>query len=197
MGFTNYDIGSALQTICLRRVEDPFKYPLHQELMDDKKAFRGKVQVETGKDYKWVKEELSKINNERDTMPKRYEKSEVLKTYYHEAMMLRKEILSSVERQTYWRAWKFARPQWEKTSWNFVKSDFDWITYDKKKSSVFFFVWTQWERQIRKSMMSCFNEPSACQQVHDAVYSRQVIEPNIIEKKVLQDTGFKVQISTD
>ena len=197
LGFTNYDIGSALQTICLQLVEDPSLYPLHQELMNDKKGFRAKVQGETGKDYKWVKKELSKINNEKDTMPKRYEKSQTLKAYYKEAMVLRKKILASVEPLIYSRAYEFAKPKWEKTSWNPVINDFTWITYEKKESSIFFFIWTQWERQIRESMMSCFDDPSACHQVHDAVYSRQIINPKIIETRVLQDTGFKVQISTD
>ena len=197
LGFTNYDIGAALQTICLQRVDEPSLYPVHQELMNDKIAFRAKVQRETGKDYKWVKKELSKINNEKDTMPKRYEKSQTLKAYYREAMLLRKEIISSAEPLMRSRAEEFAKPKWEKSSWNRTKNEYDWITYEKKESSIFFFIWTQWERQIREAMMSCFNEPSACHQVHDAVYSKQIIDPRDIEEKVFMDTGFKVQISTD
>jgi len=67
----------------------------------------------------------------------------------------------------------------------------------KKDTSIYFFIWTQWERQIRESMMSCFNNPSSCHQVHDAVYSKQIIDSVTIEEKVLEYTGFKVQISTD
>lgn len=46
-------------------------------------------------------------------------------------------------------------------------------------------------------MMSCFYEPSACHQVHDAVYSKEIVNPQIIEDKVLNDTGFKVNIFID
>ena len=42
-GYTNYDIGSALQTICIQLVKNPALYPLHQELVNEKKAFRAKV----------------------------------------------------------------------------------------------------------------------------------------------------------
>jgi len=52
-------------------------------------------------------------------------------------------------------------------------------------------------RQIRQSMMSCFDIPSACHQVHDAVYSKQEIEVEVLEQKVLNDTGFKIKISRD
>ena len=196
LGFCSYDISAALQTICLQLVEDPSIYPLHQELMNDKYRFRAKVQEETGKDYKWVKKELSKINNEKDTMPKRYEKSPTLKAYYKEAMILRKKILASAEPLIYSRAKEFARPLW-KSYWNPVKNDYDWIIIGKKESGIFFYIWTQWERQIRECMMSCFDNPSACHQVHDAVYSKQKIDPVLIEQKVLEETGFKVQISTD
>jgi len=62
---------------------------------------------------------------------------------------------------------------------------------------VFFFIWTQWERQIREVMMSCFDNPTACHQVHDAIYSRQKIDPKLIEAAVLEQTGFSVKISVE
>ena len=72
------------------------------------------------------------------------------------------------------------------------------VNEDKyKESSLFFFIWTQFERQIRESMMSCFDDPKACHQVHDAVYSRQQIKLSTMEEKILNDTGFKVIISGD
>ncbi len=195
LGFYNYDIGAALQTICLQLVDDPSQYPLHQELMHDKKAFRAQVQDEIGKDIKWVKKELSKVNN-LDSMPKKYNQYPLLKAYYQEALPLRAEIIDNAEQQILSRATKFANNKLRKI-WTKGKKEPDFIEDGKKESSVFFFIWTQWERQIRESMMSCFDDPNACHQVHDAVYSRQIIDPGTIEAKVLSDTGFVVKISTD
>ncbi len=195
LGFNNYDIGSALQTICLQLVEEIASYPLHKELVDDKNRFRQKVIDETGGDMKWVKTELSKIDN-LDNMPKKYEQYPTLKVYFKEATPLRTEIISGAEPMLLSRAKDFAKSKWKKI-WNESKKDYDFVEDGKKESSIFFFIWTQWERQIRESMMSCFDNPESCHQVHDAVYSKQQIEPGIIEAKVLEETGFEVKISTD
>ena len=195
LGFHNHDIGAALQTICLQLVEDPSLYPLHQELVNDKIAFRAKIADETGKDIYWVKQELSKANN-LESIPQRYDKYPILKSYCREGLLLRKEIIGATEPLILTRATDFAKIKWKK-EWIKGQKEPEFIPDGKKESSIFFFIWTQWERQIRESMMSCFNEPSACHQVHDAVYSRQILDPKVIEEKVFVDTGFKVQISTD
>jgi len=195
LGFHNHDIGSALQTICLQLVEDSSIYPLHQELMDDKKVFRTKVMNETAQDMKWVKKELSKIDN-IDNMPKRYNHYPILKAYYEEAQILRKEIISTAEPTLLHNAQEFAKNKWDKF-WNEEESKYEFeINEDEyKESSLFFFIWTQWERQIREIMMKCFDKPEACHQVHDAVYSTQQIDPSIIEANILEYTGFEVRIS--
>lgn len=195
LGYYNYDIGAALQTICIQLVEDSSLYPLHIELVNDKKAFRAQVKDETGKDIPWVKKELSKINN-LDSMPKRYNQYPILKTYYCEAQQLRKNIIDNAEQNILSRANDYAKVKWI-AEWVADEEKFDFIIDGKKESSIFFFIWTQWERQIRESMMSCFDEPSSCHQVHDAVYSKQIIDPRIMEDKVLNDTGFKINIFVD
>ena len=82
--------------------------------------------------------------------------------------------------------------------WNKDKNEYKFInTGEKKESSMFFFIWTQWERQIRHSMMNCFTVPEACHQVHDAVYSKEDVKLEVIEAKVLDETGFEVKISKD
>lgn len=195
LGFHNYDVGAALQTICLHLVENRALYPLHQEYVENKTDFRNKIQKETRQNDIWVKKELSKINN-LDEMPKKYNQYPLLVAYYQEAQQLRKEIIDTAEPIILSRAVDFAKikfkPIWEKGQ---KKPQF--IEDGKKESSIFFFIWTAWERQIRQSMMSCFDEPSACQQVHDAVYSKQIIDPEIIEAKVLNDTGFLINIFVD
>lgn len=195
LGFYNYDIGAALQTICLQLTSDPAVYPLHQEYVNNKIEFRNKIQQETSQTEQWVKKELSKINN-LDIMPKKYNQYTILRTYYKEAQQLREEIIDTAEPEILSRATDYAKIKYKKI-WIVDEKKFDYIIDGKKESSVFFFIWTQWERQIRESMMSCFYEPSACHQVHDAVYSKEIVNPQIIEDKVLNDTGFKVNIFID
>ena len=175
--------------------KNPSKYPLHQELVDDKITFRNKVMKETGQDIKWVKTELSKINN-LDKIPSRYNNYLILQAYYYEARLLSEEIITTAEPSVLAIAETYAKHQWKKI-WNDKKKEYKYeLDYSKfKESSLFFFIWTQYERQIRNSMMSCFDEPESCHQVHDAVYSKQQLDPSIIEAKVLKDTGFKVKIS--
>jgi hypothetical protein len=185
LGFINYDIGSALQTICMHLVADPSKYPLHQQLVNDRHKFREQVADEANKDIVWVKTELTSADNHKD-MPKRYNTVPTLKAYFEEALILRKEIIGSAEPTILDRAMTFAKPEWIKI-WDEREKKHHFIdTGQRKESSVFFFIWTQWERQIREVMMSCFDDPSACHQVHDAVYSRQTIDPKVIEATVLE-----------
>ncbi|WP_434579772.1 hypothetical protein MLC52_06990 [Sulfurimonas sp. NW15] len=193
LGFTNYDIGSALQTICLQLVDNPKNFPLHKELADNKVAFRTKVMSETDMDMEWVKKELSKIDN-LDNMPKKYKLYPTLEAYYKEALKLRVEILDNTEELTYSRAHEYAKPNW-KAIWKVGKKEPDFVEDGKKEVSIFFFIWTQYEREIREAMMSCFSTPEACHQVHDAVYSKEDIDSKIIEDYVLDQTGFEVKIS--
>jgi len=196
LGFYNYDIGAALQTICLRLVKNSSQYyPIHTEYVANKINFRNKIQEETGKDEKWVKKELSKINN-LDQMPEKYNHYPTLVAYYKEALRLRKEIIDTAEPAILSRARDCAKIKY-KPIWTKGQKEPQFIVDGKKESSIFFFIWTQWERQIREIMMSCFSAPSACHQVHDAVYSKQIIKPQIIESKVLDATGFNINIFVD
>jgi hypothetical protein len=198
LGFMNYDIGSALQTICMHLVADPSKYPLHQQLVNDRHKFRAQIADEANENIVWVKTELTSADN-RENMPKRYNTIPTLKAYFEEALILRKEIIGSAEPTILDRAMTFAKPEWKVVWVDEQKKVPKFVdTGRRKESSVFFFIWTQWERQIREvMMMSCFDDPSACHQVHDAVYSRQTIDPKVIESAVLEQTGFKVEISAE
>jgi hypothetical protein len=196
LGFINYDVGSALQAICMQLVLDPSKYPLHKKLVDDRRKFRSQIADEANKNIAWVKKELTSANN-RESMPTRYNTIPTLKAYFEEALMLRKEIINSTKPLILERAMALAKPEWIKI-WDEQVKKYDFIESGKKKeSSLFFFIWTQLERQIRVVMMSCFDDPTGCHQVHDAVYSRQKIDPKVIESEVLKQTGFKVQISAE
>ena len=69
----------------------------------------------------------------------------------------------------------------------------------RDKASVFFFVWTWYERGIRQAMIDALgsNEASEAFEVHDAVYSRKDIDPKIIEKEVYDQTRFSITIEKE
>lgn len=194
LGFINYDIGAALQTICLGLVKDPSLYPLHQELIQDKAVFRQKVMTETGNDLAWVKQELSKLDNE----PKgKQHKSLTLQAYYLEALVLRKDVINTVPQHVLDIANAYAKPEYAKT-WDKQNKTYIFTPIGTKESSLFFFIWTQYERLIREAMSECFSEPAACQHVHDAIYSKEQVDIPTIEHHVLQKTNFAVMaISED
>jgi len=191
LGFINYDIGAALQTICLGLVKDPSLYPLHQQLIQNKVLFRQTIMNETGNDLAWVKQELSKLDNESEG---KQHASTTLHAYYLEALDLRKDVINSVPKATHSIASTHAKTEYTKT-WDKQSKTYIYIPSGIKESSLFFFIWTQYERTIREAMSECFTHPSACQHVHDAIYSKETIVIATIEHHVLQRTGFRVNIS--
>ena len=198
LGLTNYDIDAALQTIVLSQVQQPSKYPLHQQIVTDKRTFRQTVADETGKELAWVKKELTSADN-REVAPAIYEKSPTLMAYFEEAQLLRKDFLAAIPSHVYDTAHRFAtetfKPAYDKDGKVVLdpKGNKQFISVGKKESSVFFFAWTQYERMIREAMMSCFG--SQVHQVHDAVYSYEKIGNSEIEQRVLDATGIKINIS--
>lgn len=77
--------------------------------------------------------------------------------------------------------------------------DMDWQSIEKEatgqesreKASVFFFIWTYFVKQIRDAMLSVVDDGIP---VHDAVYSKQVVDYKNFEKTILDTTGFEVKI---
>ncbi len=118
-----------------------------------------------------------------------------VEAYYKEAIPLREELIQDAEPMILQRAKSSTKkPKWQKR-WINDKKEYEYIVDGVKESSLFFFIWTQWEREIRQAMMSCFKVPEACHQVHDAVYNTEVVDMKVMEAEVLEKTGFKVQIS--
>lgn len=63
---------------------------------------------------------------------------------------------------------------------------------ERQKSSVFFFIWTYYEKQIRDAMLTVVPDGLP---VHDAIYSRHDVPIASFEVAVKQQTGFEVKIS--
>lgn len=75
----------------------------------------------------------------------------------------------------------------------------DWVSTrrlddatERAKSSVFFFIWTYYEKQIRDAMLSVVPDGIP---VHDAIYSRHQVALEDFEKAILERTGFEVKVS--
>ena len=62
----------------------------------------------------------------------------------------------------------------------------------RNKSSVFFFVWTYYEMLIRKAMLKCLPDGI---EVHDAVYSKMIVDVKEIEAFIHKNSGFTIIIS--
>lgn len=194
LGYINYDIGAALQTITLQLVKDSELYPLHQRLINDKNSFRTEVTNQTGKSLPWVKKELSKLDN----MENYNTKIEILAEYFEESKCLRASLIEQMEVENdskliiaKSKASDILIKQWDdlKKEYQFTASG------EKKESSVFFFIWTQYERKIREAMKIPFTNLLDIIDVHDAIYSKEEVSLDLIEKAVFEQTGFRVKVS--
>ena len=196
LGYTNYDIGAALQTITLQLLDDDTRdlFPLHQELVKDKNSFRAKVMNETGESLEWVKEQLSSLDNKENYKST----STTLLAYFEESKILRKKVLQKVlenDSAVYEKAYTRAKDIYKK-EWDGDTHEYKYVpTEEKKESSVFFFVWTQYERKIRESMKIPFADKDTIIDVHDAIYSKEAVAIVDIEKAVLDKTQFEVKVS--
>ena len=196
LGFINYDISTCMQTIVAHFV-DMNKYPMHQALIDDKRTFRKTLMEELDKDYPKIKEILSAADN-----GKKYDSycktSDTLAKYIEEADILVDEFTSSIEstnNEMFLRAHAFAKKEFEEV-WEdneeTGKKELKLIDVGYKKYSVFFFIWTQIEREIRDAMKSCFD--GFVHEVHDAVYSEEEVPLVVLERAVHKKTNLKVKI---
>lgn len=194
LGYINYDIGAALQTITLQLVKDSELYSLHQRLVNDKTSFRNEVMQQTRKDLLWVKKELSKLDN----MENYNTKIEILAEYFEEARCLRASLIEQmeVENDSKLAIAKSKASDILIKQWDDLKKEYQFTASgEKKESSVFFFIWTQYEREIREAMKIPFANKADILDVHDAIYSKEEVDITSIENAVLTQTGFKVKVS--
>jgi AAA15 family ATPase/GTPase len=122
-------------------------------------------------------------------------KSTELKEFSEQSDQLRREVIAVIN--TY-------EPELLKSaieqSKNSFPEDQDWQNIEKEKSgkhardkaSVFFFIWTYFEKQIRDVMLSIVDDGIP---VHDAIYSRQELAFEVFEKAIMAQTAFEVRIS--
>jgi DNA-binding transcriptional MerR regulator len=207
LGYLNYDISGGLQIIAfgiLYRFPHS-KYPDLDSFMNSfpmifnygwdpvyKQSLRQKIAGDLGVSVDEVKKLLTAYANGSQ---KQSGNSSKLKQFQEESDQLRREVISTI--QDYQPSLlKSAIAQSKKS----FPEDMDWQSIEKEsttqqaldKASVFFFIWTHFEKQIRDAMLSLVDDGIP---VHDAIYSKQQLPLTDFEKAIHQQTGFEVKIS--
>ena len=115
--------------------------------------------------------------------------------FQEESDRLRREVLAHTAEHNPWLL-----EQAIAQSRRHLPEDIDWFNLEpedsqamaRNKSSVFFFVWTHYERLIRKAMLECLPDGI---EVHDAVYSKMDVATKDLQDIIFERTGFNVLIS--
>ena len=201
LGYINYDISGGIQVISfgilLQYSADPNIYEEYDMLFNYasdpqyKKALRKEIASALNIFVDDVKSLLTAYAN---GSTKNSDKHPKLKQFADESDLLRKEVIS-ITKQYNPDLLKSAIEQ----SKNDFPDDLDWMAVEdedpqisRDKASVYFFIWTWYEKQIRDAMLSVVSDGIP---VHDAVYSKQKLPCKDFEDAVLAQTGFEVKIT--
>jgi hypothetical protein len=194
LGYHQYDITAALQSIafdvlCAKAPYDVLKrFPLHFMMVNDRKSFREKIASETGTSVAWVKTALTKIDNGGSVHYKTIEKSETMMKYKDEFKPFVEEFMKYVDPEMVSIAKRHAKVY---NVENEHISKYIGAKYDedgRKVFGMFFFVWTQIEREIRELIKPFFK--GYCHDVHDAIATKEVVDVNLLNQE-LESAGFK------
>lgn len=196
LGYQNYDMSSALQSICLQLVG--FKdYPLLSQYATDKvykRDIRKMIAADLGIEVCTVKRKLTAFANGGISGK---DKHPLYATFQKESDKLRRETLAWVALNA-----PDVLERAIQQSKRHLPEDLDWFdvspedtqTMARNKASVFFFVWTWYEQLIRQAMLKVLPDGI---EVHDAVYSKMHIDTRVVEAKITADTGFTIKIEKD
>jgi hypothetical protein len=208
LGYINYDISGGLQIISFgilyRYASDRYRYSddlMHTYEMifrygwdpDYKRELRQQIAQDQGVGLVEVKKRLTSYANGRQ---KSVEGSPSLEKFKQESDLLRREVTAVIA---------FHKPDILNNAIAQSKyrdefpEDLDWTSSEpeepelaRMKSSVFFFIWTYFEKQIRDAMLSLVDDGIP---VHDAIYSKHALPSRDFEKAIQDQTGFEVKIS--
>jgi hypothetical protein len=201
LGYFNYDLSSGIQIISFGIL---YKYSANPDLFekyslifkygweaDYKKEIRETIAQDLGKGVVEVKQLLTSYAN---GFSNQSAKSELLKQFHAESDALRRDVISIITQY---------KPGLLKAAVAQSKHSFppelDWKDdsedpeLSREKASVFFFIWTHFEKQIRDAMLSVVNDGIP---VHDAIYSKHKVPFPLFEQAVLNKTGFEVKIGS-
>jgi hypothetical protein len=198
LGYISYDMNSALQSICLHLIRaSRDDYPVLWDYTHDKEHKR-KMRLEVAEalntNLNTVKSKLTAFANgsiSGITLHAYY------KAFQEESDRLRRAVLKHInetEPEVLERAREQSRRELpEELDWSDIESE-ETLDEMRNKASVFFFVWTWYERAIRKAMLTVLTDGL---EVHDAVYSKMDIGPELVERAILEQTGFSIIVEKE
>lgn len=204
LGYNNYDMSGGIQIISfgllykyaghLYQTPDDlfqeypmiFSYGYDQKYKDDlRKSLAAELNISTQE----VKALLTAYANGSN---KKAGDSKQLAQFREESDQLRREVIAVIATH---------RPGIRELAADQSRHDFpekiDWEDTAKndkvarKMASVYFFIWTYFEKQIRDVMLSQVDDGIP---VHDAIYSKRVIPLQDFEAAIFKQTGFEVKI---
>ena len=129
------------------------------------------------------------------------------KIFQEESNKLSKAVMEHVERN---EPKVLRRAEEQSAKRKDLPEELDWLDTESKetpkemraKASIFFYVWTWYERQIRQVMLDALNYgevriDEAGIEVHDAVYSKRDIDEKILEQDIRSNTPFNIIIEKE
>ncbi|WP_415408245.1 hypothetical protein ACLHDG_06745 [Sulfurovum sp. CS9] len=198
LGYLNYDMSCALQTISLQLIQaTEDDYPLLTRYSKDisfKRALREDISTSLNIPIADVKAKLTAFANGGVSG---IDKHHSYRKFQEESDRLRRKVLAHTAKHN-----PQILQQSQAQSKKKLPEDIDWFSVNAEdsqalargKASVYFFVWTYYERLIRKAMLTVLTDGI---EVHDAVYSKMDVSTNVIEATIFESTGFKIIIDKE
>ncbi len=171
LGYINYDLSAALQRIVFNELSVD-KFPAHKQFLEDKTKFRKDLSDELDKSISEIKTLLTAADNGQKKSHL-MSKSELFSKYVDESEKMVNDYIT---------IFKTKYPNKYTIALKYANKD--------KIYSIFFFCWTQIEREIRDVMVGCFTDKNDVREVHDAVYSKEKIDCSVIEKAIKTKLGL-------
>lgn len=205
LGYINYDISGGIQIISFGIL---YKYAAHLYQTEEDLIQTFPLIFSYGWDAKFknsLRRELSKglgiprsevkalLTAYANGSNKNAGTNQKLQQFKEESDRLRREVISVIATHE-----PKIKELAESQSRHTFPEDYDWEStaqdedLAREKASVYFFIWTYFEKQIRDAMLSVVDDGIP---VHDAVYSKRQLPFGVFEQAVLERTGFQVKIS--
>lgn len=194
LGYHQYDMTAALQSIVFDVLDAkaPYdatkRFPVHFRMLPDRKTFRQVIANETGKDTLWVKISLTKIDNGGSVDHRILSKSDTLMKYKDEAKLFADEFMKYVDKEIVKTAKRHTKPHNIENEYIKKLIGKKYHEDGRKIFGLFFFAWTQIERDIRELMKPHFK--GYCHDVHDAIASKEIVDVELLNQEIA-DAGFK------
>ena len=203
LGYYAYDMSAAMQSICLHLIKAKEEdYPMLWKYAKDK-AYKNRIRTEIAQSLKVdvnevVKKTLTAFAN---GLVYGKDKHPHYKVFQEESVRLRRAVMKYVRMNDPDVIVK-AKEQSRKAKDLPDELDY-WLDTESKetsqiakaRSSVFFFVWTHYERKIRQAMMELFYEDGI--EVHDAVYSKENVPVETVQDTIREFTGYEIGIEKE